>query len=89
MQRELRIGEKRCRGEGTHVDDHVDLAVSLLLEDAVGRPNEEGTILQEVDLLQREIRLEEGALQLATSASVPPEDSRRQTSPKMLRGRPR
>ena len=38
---------------GAHVDDDVDVAVALLLEDAVGRADEVRARLEEVDLLQR------------------------------------
>jgi hypothetical protein len=35
----------------THVDNHVDGTVSLLLEDTVGRPDEETPSLKEINLL--------------------------------------
>jgi hypothetical protein len=39
------------REPGTHINDHVNMTISLLLEDAVRRADEERPSLQQVDLL--------------------------------------
>jgi hypothetical protein len=51
------------RSARPHVDKHIDMAVALLLKDAVGRADEVRSSLEQVDLLQRQVRLEERVLQ--------------------------
>jgi hypothetical protein len=46
----------------TDIDQDVDLTVPLLLEDTICRPDEIALSLQDVDLLERQVRLEEAAL---------------------------
>lgn len=87
-----KAGAGHAMGPATHVDENVDMALSLLLEDAVGRPDEICPRLKQVDLLQRQVRLKERVLEKSIEVSRPGAEVTRsgaRTLPKTSSGSPR